>query len=832
VTIRKLREPTKGKQLDLPHFPTKYQAVIFRLWEMIPCEKIARVIEAEEEQVRMAAKDMGLGEQKNTQEWQIRGYISILKAVWNLLPYEQIFILLDWDEERLAYVLKEDDFLGTKLGEKCDCEFVRYRALNREEEIATARIRYTMENSIRPMDGEATAIPFDFFHNQYKPLAERKARQVQVNSAWSLELPENNDAIKDFVEDFRVFAARYGVHFAECGKQKLLIKMDVETEDEEYREIEITDDCILIHVGAPLGVLRAFYDLEELVESVGSFSFEKKHYRKKTKIKTRFIYSFCGLYGDVLDKDTEISFPNELLEGYGRRGVNGIWIQGVLYKLAPYPFDEKLASGWEERLCRLEELTHRASRYGIKVYMYINEPRNMPLAFFEKYPHLKGATLQQGVACLCSSHAETKQYLRDALQTVCKRVPLLGGFFNITQSENTVLCCSRGMRVSEENQCPVCSKRGGTVVTAEIITCMAEAVAEVNPNMKLFAFAWGWESHLGKKGTEELVRLLPQNVIVLQVSESNIDFVRGGKRGFVRDYSIFIVGPGDAAKRLWTHARKQGLEVAAKIQINNSWECSSAPFLPIYDNVVQHMKNLIEEGVEHIMLSWTLGGYMSDSIKIAASYFFEEDIQGKDAYEEVLSSTYGSYAERVKRAVGYFCKGAEEYPFHVCHIYRGPSNAGTANLLYPEPSGMRATMTCYPYDDVKGWCADYSGDEQGGSPYTPEVLELQYGKLCEQWEKGLEILEGMPVCEFYDMALYGYTLFKSSYNQICYYRYRDSNKNQEKMREIVQSEKELALLAYQIMLRNSAVGYEAANHYYVTRSMLAEKVVECEYLLK
>ena len=76
------------------------------------------------------------------------------------------------------------------------------------------------------------------------------------------------------------------------------------------------------------------------------------------------------------------------------------------------------------------------------------------------------------------------------------------------------------------------------------------------------------------------------------------------------------------------------------------------------------------------------------------------------------------------------------------------------------------------------------------------------------------------------------TLFKASYNQISFYIERNSSNDAEKLREIVKDEMNLAISAYEIMLRNSAVGYEAANHYYVSRSMLAEKIVECEYLLK
>ena len=826
-----LREPAKGKILKIGHFPTAYQTLIFRLWEMVDYKKIAQVIETCEKNVLKAAADMGLSTQKDLGEWMTRGYISIIRAVWNLLPYEQIYRLLDWDRERLAYVLKEDDFLMGKLGEKCDCPPVVYRELTEEEKVRTAKIKETMMKDIRPLDSEEKVGPFDFFRSTYAPIVENVVREVVVDSSWCIELPENSSEIENFVTDFRTFAGKYGVFFADKSDKKIQIKMDVQTTDKEYHEIDITDEGIEINAAAPEGVLRALYYLEDLAESVGTFSFDRMNCRRKTKVKTRFIYSFCSLYSDVLDKDTGISFPDELLEGYGRRGINGVWIQGILYQLAPYPFDESLSEGWEMRLHNLELLTRRAARYGIKVYIYINEPRNMPLSFFEKYPHLKGATLKAGFACLCSSHPETKEYMRDALQTVCRRVPLLGGFLNITQSENLVLCCSAGKHASEENRCPICGRRKDSEVNAEMLKVMADAVAEVDKNMKFFVYAWAWVQHLGKEETANLIRLLPDNAIVLQVSESQKKFVRAGIHSFVRDYSLSIVGPGEPAQEMWQMARERGLEVAAKVQINNSWECSTAPFLPVYDNVLQHMKNLIDEGIEHIMLSWTLGGYISDNIKIASAYFFEEEHAKTDAYEQVLARTYGLYAEKVRKAVAHFCKGFEEYPFHVWHIYRGPSNAGAANLLYPEVSGMKATMTCYPYDDLQGWCAGYPGDDREGTPYTDKILETQYAKLCEEWEKGIKVLEGMPLCEFYDMAVYGYTLFKASYNQISYYRQRNGRKDKNAMRKIVESEKELALMAYRIMLRNSAVGYEAANHYYVTRSMLLEKIVQCDFML-
>lgn len=827
-----LIKPTEGKTLKIPHFPTLHQALIFRLWEMVPCTKLAEVLQATEENIKKTAFDMGLTPQKNLDKWGTRGYISIIKAVWNLLPYEQLYTLLGWDRARLSFCLKEDDFLGVKLGEKCDCPPVLYRELTDCEKLKTAKIKETVEKVIRPLDKYDIAEPFDFFTNHYSPIVEKTACEISVDSSWSIEY--SCAGIDAFVSDFKSFAKKHGVEFKALSDKKISIAIDVDTDDEEYHELDITEKGISINAGSEVGVLRALYLLRDLVESVGSFTFKKKSYKRKTKIKTRFIYSFCGLYADVLDKPSEISFPEELLEGYARCGINGVWIQGVLYKLSPYPFDEKLSEGWQTRLKNLDELTKRAARYGIKIYMYINEPRPLPLSFFEKNPDLRGAVLGEGFACLCSSNPVTHEYLRNALQTVCKGAPLLGGFLNITQSENNVTCHSAGMaHTSADKVCKVCKNLSASDVTANLIKTMTAAITEIIPSAKFFYYAWSLGYTLGDDEAEKLIEKLPEEAIVLQVSETEIPFEKGGVHDKILDYSLSIIGPGDVAKKQWEIAKKNGLEIAAKIQINNSWENSSAPFIPVYDNVITHMKNLIDEGVDHIMLSWTLGGYISDNIKMASSYFFYDEISNTAAYDEVLLRTYGKYADTVKYAVGHFCKGFSAYPFNTMHIYCGPSNAGVANLLYPEKTGLSGTMTCFPYDDLYGTWRGKSviNPDDPNFLYPPEVLEKQYGILCNEWEKGLEIIKDMPDCEFKDMAIYNYTLFKSSHNQIRYYLQRDGISDKTVMDDIIKSEKHLATVAYKIMLKNAAVGYEAANHYYVTRANLEEKIVQCEYLL-
>ena len=119
-----------GMKPPLPHFPTAHQAVIFRLWESVPAERIASVLGCDEKFVVSSARDMALGPQRDTGLWRERGYITIIRAVWHLLPYEQILELLGIGEDELAFILKEDDFLSVKLGgAKPACERVTARPL-------------------------------------------------------------------------------------------------------------------------------------------------------------------------------------------------------------------------------------------------------------------------------------------------------------------------------------------------------------------------------------------------------------------------------------------------------------------------------------------------------------------------------------------------------------------------------------------------------------------------------------------------------------------------------------------------------------------------------
>ena len=268
-------------------------------------------------------------------------------------------------------------------------------------------------------------------------------------------------------------------------------------------------------------------------------------------------------------------------------------------------------------------------------------------------------------------------------------------------------------------------------------------------------------------------------------------------------------------------ARERGLETSAKVQVNTTWECSTVPALPVYPLIEEHIEKIKEEGVTNLMLSWTLGGFPSRNIMHVAKYFYEN-------YDtEALAET-----PEEKKAAQIFSQAFQEFPFHVDVLYQGPQNGGPGNLLFMEPTGYHATMTCYVYDDLESW----------SSIYPVEVFEEQLAKLCKKWEEGLAVLETGSVekrssevstCgqgEMEIMANAGYCLFRASLNQVRFYRAREAG-NKVAMIEAAQAEIVCARMMLELMNLNPAVGFEAANHYYYSKGCLCEKIVNCSDII-
>lgn len=807
------------KKIEFNHFPTRMQAFILRNWDIVPKERLAQCIGCTEEQIEAQAFKMGLKPQGDVSAWLKQGYISVIKVNWQLIPYEQLLFLLGWDEDKLAFVLKEEDFLKFKLGDrKTPCEKITYRELTPEEEEKTKTIKRIIEEYIIEKDTDKA--PFDFFGSGDclpDAVAELDEKTV-IDSGWYINDETKNETVAIMANRFKAFAKKnYGIAF-DGNRCSLSLRLFDDKKAEEYHEIEICDSCINITAADSAGILRALTFLEDMAQTNGAFAFDKGSFKRKAAFKTRFIYSFCGLYNDALDVDSSIWLPDALLESYAKTGINGIWIAAILYKMIRFPFEPKLSEGYEMRMENLRRLIKRTAAYGVKVFVYFNEPRAMYPVVFEKYPHLMGAR-RKGLVSMCTSTPEVQDYLREGISEVCKGADGLGGVFLITASENLTNCHSRAGE--NDRECPVCSKRPMWEVVSEVNNIIAKAVHDTNPEIKVICWDWGWNrpGYMPEEDVKKCIESLPDYAIVMCNRECGIPVDIDGVKGVVDDYSLAISGVSKMSEKEWKWAKESGHETSAKLQLSNTWECSTIPYLPVFTRVEEIVDCIKERGVEHIMVSWTLGGYPSPNIKIASDKFFETETDS-DINRDIYEVVYGKDGEKVKKAAKVFSDAFSNFPFEFEGVYRGPANGGAANLLYDTPSGLNATMTCYAHDDLTSW----------RTIFPEEIYENRFRIMSENWSDGLKVIDDISNEELKSMAEAVYVQLRSGYNQIRFVRSREAG-DINTMIDIARDEQKNAAKLHALMQKYPSIGFEAANHYYYTKGMLKEKIVNCQYII-
>jgi len=712
---------THPQALQFDHFPTRFQAVIWRNWEMVSPATLARVLKTDEATILKLAADLGLRiPPRISPRWLERGYVTIIRANWHLLPYEQLLELLGWTADRMAWTLREEDFLWHKLGDlKPQVEPAVVRPLTNAEIEHTRRIRETMRRLFPDIQSPDADEPFGFLNDFEAPVISppRKSSALATNRPFDL----------------------------------------------------------------------------------------------------RFLYSYSALYGDPLINPQLDPYPDKLLARLAELGINAVWLPVILYTLYPWDKFGRYSDGYEKRLASLRELTERAARFGISVIAYFNEPRRMPLVFFKEQPELKGIEYNGVDGSLCTSLQEVQDMLKQGAAWLFQQVPCMGGVFTITMSENLTHCFSRSYSEPLVTTCPRCSRRKPAEMVAEVNRLIAEGVHSVKPEAPVIAWDWAWHD----EWAHEVVDLLPKDVWLMCTSEWGQPTNIGGIKGSIVDYSISNPGPSARSLSLWEHAHRCGLKTVAKMQVNNSWECSALPYLPVPNLVEEHLDRVAKAGVKSLMLSWTLGGFPGGNLHLL-----------KNSADQLAAQTYGSLGDSIRLAWRAFSDAFREFPFSCGVMYVAPHNVGSKNLLYAEPTGYTCTMVGDPYDDLKGWC----------SIYPEAVFEQQFEKVSVGWKQGLDILREtearvgqaqQPAFDELKRVAWGaYCHFRSAYLQIAFVRNRDKTdgESRAKITAILEEEKQLAMILHDIARRDSRFGFEATNHYAYTLQDLREKALNCEAL--
>jgi hypothetical protein len=275
------------------------------------------------------------------------------------------------------------------------------------------------------------------------------------------------------------------------------------------------------------------------------------------------------------------------------------------------------------------------------------------------------------------------------------------------------------------------------------------------------------------------------------------------------------------------------------------------PYIPAVANVARHAANLRQAKVDGMMLGWTLGGYPSPNLEVVAA--IEESARMGDAdsadlaqraLKIVASRRFGkTLAPAIVEAWNEFSVAFSEFPFHIGVVYTAPLQVGPANLLWAEPTGYRASMVGFPYDDLDTWRA----------VYPPETFIAQLEKVAAGFGEAIRKLERLtPLTELkpderqallgeINVAEAAALHFRSTANQARFVLARRAllgAKNTDEaalqidaLQQVVQTELALARRLHALQSRDSRIGFEASNQYYYVPIDLAEKVLNCRDLL-
>ena len=441
--------------------------------------------------------------------------------------------------------------------------------------------------------------------------------------------------------------------------------------------------------------------------------------------------------------------------------------------------------------------------------LMMNVPCSMPEWFFKRHPHLRG-TREGDFWAMCTSQPEVKRYLHDAARELFTRCPELAGFFTITMSENLTNCFSRGPMT-----CPRCAARRPEEAVAEVNNLLARGAREGNPAARAVAWSWGW----GDDWAEKVAPLLTEGQIVQCTSEEGLKTRIGGVPGSVLDYTLSQCGPGEKARRVWLSALGSGHECCAKVQLNNSWELAAVPWLPVFDRVAEHMRALRAAGVRHLQCSWTLGGHPSPNLMLAGRV-----LDGRGGVREFLNEWLGpELAGAADAAQRRLSAAFSEFPFHVETVYTAPMNFGPMLPFYLKPTGRKATMIGFPYDDLDSW----------RSIYPRPVFRAQFERLVAGWREGTDMLaahegEHPGWDEMLTMARAALVHFSSALHQIRFVEARDAG-DREAMLRVVADERANVRAAAGLRARDSRIGYEASNHYFYSMNDLCEKMLNLSW---
>lgn len=656
-----------------------------------------------------------------------------------------------------------------------------------------------------------------------------------------IDFPDPENVLETAYEDFLSFMK---ASLIEDGGFAFQVQLREDYEQEEYA-IEVTKTGCIISAGDTEGVRRGLVFIEdEMSRREGSF-LPLGIIRRKAVLKTRISRCFFSPHyqtngtGELAD-DTDY-YPDNYLNRLAHDGINGLWIQEHFRKLLPSDIIPEYGKESKERLERLNRVIQKCKRYGIRIYLEAVEPAstyNNP--DLKNHPEILGQPFGENNA-FCSSTQKGQDYIRESIKKLFTLVPDLAGLIAISVGESVATCA--GVE-AEKFSCPNCIDLG--LSKAEILTncenLMAEAMKEVKPEAEFISWTYAmrtWET----EDALEYFNIRNNATINMTNFEDLGTPIQLGKPRLAYDYWLSYAGPGKLFERAAEIGESRNTPVYAKIQVCNSHEVASVPYVPVPGILYDKFRYMHEHNITGVLYCWYFGNYPSLMNKAASELSFAPFYETKQEFLEYLASIYwGKEAKKVAEAWQCFEDGYSQYPVNVAFEWYGPMADGPVWPLHLKPVDLPCSRT---WEAVNMVGSDRLGEFMLMGHTHSEALTLCQN-MSQNWKMGTELLNELDSRGEHDkkeqqsVAKALDCLFESGSNIIRFYHLRnqlgflegDALKILDEMQEIVENEMQISKNLSMLCEKDNRLGYHSeARGFKFFPEKLEWRIAELEKLL-
>jgi len=589
-------------------------------------------------------------------------------------------------------------------------------------------------------------------------LGRREKRPAEADLSRGVTLrfafPDPDRLLETAEQDFRSFldAARIPTD----GLFEIGAEQGATDGFEAYR-VEVTHSSCRILANDTEGIRRGLVFVEdEILRADGPF-LPVGTFERSPVVKTRISRCFFGPINrpprnrDELLDDIDY-YPDAYLNRLAHEGVNGLWLSIKFSDLCTSQLFPEHGTDAPQRLAKLRQTITKCRRYGIRIYLYCNEPfcfgapsyYTLPMSHLDRHPEL-GGPAAGGRRYFCTSSGKGRAYLKECTRQIFAGAPGLGGLINICFGEHPTHCNS-SFHGALGGKCPRCAALGPERAIANMLSALAEGMHEVDAQAECIAWFYvpimretgGLSIESQKQLMCRIMAHMPEQVICQYNFESNGEVVQQGKRRVALDYWLAWPVPSKLFEDCARNALGAGARVSAKIQVGCSHEVATVPFVPVPGILYRKYSAMHELGVSAVMQCWYFGNYPGLMNKAAGELAFAPLPESEDAFLLRLAGPmWGRHTPTAVKAWQLFAEGYSQFPVVLTFCWFGPMHDAVVWPLHLVPIDARIGSTWllndYESGDRIGECLCYEHT-------LAEAVEL-LERMAQKWAAGVALLE-------------------------------------------------------------------------------------------